>query len=277
MTNTNTQVKSFGLKKKLIIALCAIVGVVAISVTSVLATVAYLTSSAAVSNVFTVGNVTMKMTESKVNPNGTYVTDATNRTDTNTYHLVPGTKYIKDPVITIEAGSENSYLFALVRNDLETIAADRPNSGGVVTEDEYNPSIARQLEANGWAKFTKAATGWVYVYVGFQTDAQGNFVIVNEKKVSKVTQGDWKRDTALNAGELTALNTAAVKATAGNYPLFESFTISSDVTDTQLQIYNGAKVTITAAAIQATGEANFDLDDAWLAIVNTYPYIHTGH
>lgn len=264
MTNANTQVKSFGLKKKLIIALCAIVGVVAISVTSVLATVAYLTSSAAVSNVFTVGNVTMKMTETKVDANGVAVSPA-ERTDTNSYHLVPGKTYLKDPIITIEAGSEESYLFVLVRNDLETIASDTAED-----PDATHPSIARQLQANGWAKYTKAATGWVYVYVGFQTDAEGNFIIVNEKKVSNAPENDWKNTTA-------GSNLTGMKAKVGDYKLFESFSISSDVTDKDLQIYNGAKITLTAAAIQATGEANFTLADAWNAIVATYPYIHTGN
>ena len=248
MNNANSNAKfGMSLTKKLLVALCALAAVVTIVVTSVLATVAYLTSSAAVSNVFTVGNVTMKMTETKVNPDGTPV-DPAERVDTNTYHLVPGKTYLKDPVITIEPGSENSYLFVLVRNDLETIAANTAAA----------PSIARQLNENGWAKYTKAATGWVYVYVGFDDFGDTNAP---------------ETDLTTNAA---SSNLAAKEAVVGQYKLFEEFTIASTVTDKELQIYNGAKITLTAAAIQADGEENFTLDAAWAAIVATYPYIHTG-
>ena len=79
------------MKKKLLIALCSILAVAAIVTGSVLGTIAYLTSSAAVSNVFTVGNIQIVMDETKVNPDGTIDTTTTKRVDTNTYHLVPST------------------------------------------------------------------------------------------------------------------------------------------------------------------------------------------
>ena len=75
MNNANSSAKfGMSLTKKLLVALCALAAVVTIVVTSVLATVAYLTSSAAVSNVFTVGNVSMTMTESKVGADGKKIT-----------------------------------------------------------------------------------------------------------------------------------------------------------------------------------------------------------
>ena len=73
--------------KVLLLSATAILLVIA----TVLATMAYLTSSSAVSNVFTVGNVKLNMTETKVNNDGTPVTGTgAGRTDTNSYHLVPG-------------------------------------------------------------------------------------------------------------------------------------------------------------------------------------------
>ena len=145
-------------KKKIFVAIASLAASVAIVMVSVFATVAYLTSSAAVSNVFTIGNVSMTMDEAKVNPDGTYLTDKNNRTDTNTYKLVPNTKYIKDPIIHLAAGSEPSYLFVLVRNDLETIEIN--------STDNDKMTIAEQMAQNGWVAYTKASTGTVYLYYG---------------------------------------------------------------------------------------------------------------
>ena len=125
MNEITAVVKTLSFKKKAIIARCALVGVVAIVASSVLATVAYLTSSAAVSNVFTIGDVKMTMDESKVNSDGTLVNPvgSAKDADTNSYHLVPNKTYIKDPTIYIQPGSESSYLFIIARNDISSIEA----------------------------------------------------------------------------------------------------------------------------------------------------------
>lgn len=231
-------------KQKTIIALCTVLGVVAIVVSTVFVTVAYLTSSAAVSNVFTIGNVGITMTESKVNPDGTLV-DGGGQVDTNTYNLVPNTTYVKDPRINVAPLSEASYLFVLVRNDLEKIE-DK-------TDSENKPTIAQQLADYGWAKYTKASTGWVYIYVGDKAN---------------VPDGDVERtaDTAYTyaAGKETAV-------TQGEYYLFKEFSVAAKA---DVSTYGAAKITLTAVAIQKSG---FDtLADAWAAVVETYPYIHTG-
>lgn len=224
-------------KQKTIIALCTVLGVVAIVVSTVFATVAYLTSSAAVSNVFTIGNVGITMTESKVTPDGKLV-EGGGQVDTNTYNLVPNTTYVKDPRINVAPLSEASYLFVLVRNDLAKIEANTAE----------NPSIAKQLADNGWEKYTKASTGWVYVYVG-----AGN---VSADDVTK-TEGTF-------AG-------TAQTVTHGEYDLFKEFSIAPKA---DVSTYGAAKITLTAVAIQKSG---FDtLADAWAAVVETYPYIHTG-
>ena len=227
-------------KKKVLITLCALLGVVMVSVVSILGTVAYLTSSAAVSNVFTIGKVGITMTESKVDLDGVKVDNGATQVDTNTYHLVPNKTYSKDPRITVDAGSENSYLFVLVRNDLESI------------EDPSQPTIAQQLATKGWAKYTKASTGWVYVWVG--TDANVNY------------------DTEKTKAEGSAFTYTAKTVTPGTYEVFDTFSIApkADVTT-----FGAAKVTLTAVAIQDSGFEN-NVDAAWAAVVETYPYIHTG-
>ena len=79
-------------RKVLVLALCAVLLVSA----TIMGTMAYLTSTDEVTNTFTVGNVTITLDEAQVNTDGTLVTDATNRTDANKYHLIPGHSYIKE-------------------------------------------------------------------------------------------------------------------------------------------------------------------------------------
>ncbi|MBQ3221017.1 MAG: hypothetical protein IJB34_03560 [Clostridia bacterium] len=226
-------------KKKIFVAIAAVASAVVLVVVSVLATVAYLTSSAAVSNVFTIGDSRIIMDESKVTPDGKVAGEE--RVDTNSYHLVPNSTYTKDPIITMKAGSESSYLFIIVRNDIEAI------------EDPAKLTIKSQLEKNGWGQATvaTAATGIVYVYKG--VDAEGN----------------------LNT------NGKGVEAKDGDVqiPLFESFSIKPDA---DCKAYGAAKITITAVAIQTNGfgeeEGSLEaLLAAWQAVIQTYPYIHTGN
>lgn len=92
-------------KKALLLALCALLLVGA----SIMGTLAYLTSQATVTNTFTVGNVAITMDEAKVTAYG--VQDGDARVTTNTYKLVPGHTYKKDPTIHVASNSEDCYLF----------------------------------------------------------------------------------------------------------------------------------------------------------------------
>lgn len=91
--------------KVLLIALCAVLLVAA----SVLSTLAYLTATDTVTNTFTVGKVSIKLDEAKAYTNGTLVANA-DRVKANTYKLLPGHTYNKDPMVTVLAGSESSYI-----------------------------------------------------------------------------------------------------------------------------------------------------------------------
>lgn len=92
--------------KKAALLLCSAVLLVCISIG---ATVAYLTSTATVTNTFTVGNVAITMDETKVDENGTPIQGA-NRVQANTYKLMPGHTYTKDPTIHVSNTSEEAYL-----------------------------------------------------------------------------------------------------------------------------------------------------------------------
>ena len=97
--------------KALLLVLCA----VALVASSILGTLAYLTSRDTVTNTFTVGSVHIALDEAKVNEDGTYVTDHDNRVKENKYHLLPGHTYYKDPTVTVQEGSEDAYVRMIVR------------------------------------------------------------------------------------------------------------------------------------------------------------------
>lgn len=109
-------------------------------------TVAYLTSTDTVENTFTVGDaVAITLDEAKTAEDGTPVTPAV-RTDKNTYKLMPGHTYTKDP--TVHVTGEECYVFVKVENGISRIEADS--------------TIADQMTAKGW-KVVDASKG-LYVY-----------------------------------------------------------------------------------------------------------------
>lgn len=120
-------------RKSLILAACAIMLVCA----TIAGTLAYLTSTDTVTNTFTVGNVSITLDEAKVDKNGEAVTPE-ERVDANTYKLLPGQTYTKDPVIHVSGTSEDCYVFVKVTNNISAVEA------------AGDSTIAKQLEANGW-------------------------------------------------------------------------------------------------------------------------------
>lgn len=130
--------------KKKLMSVLAIVLVIAMSVAG---TYAYLTSQDSVTNTFTVGNVAITLDEAKANTDGSLVAGA-DRVKANTYKLLPGHTYTKDPIIHVDAASENCYLFVKVENEIAAI--------------EGANNVASQMTANGWVA-VEGETG-VYAY-----------------------------------------------------------------------------------------------------------------
>ena len=241
------------LKKKFLVVLTALVSVVAIVAVSVMATVAYLTSSSAVSNVFTIGDVGIVFDEAAVDSNGEYITDATQRRDTNTYHLVPGKDYIKDPTLHVNATSVDSYVFVISRNDLaaaeETVGAK---------------TMLQQAQDLGWRVFTPLTTanapvtGRILVYCGGQHGTD---------------EGNVKPNANVDAFS------PAVPVLAGkSYKMFDYFQLKGDA---DVTLYSAAKITLSAYAIQVDGFGDIGsqgaLDAAWDAIVKHFPIITKGN
>lgn len=93
-------------KKALLALTCAL----ALVVGSVMGTMAYLQDTTeVVKNTMTVGKVGIELNEAKVNLDGTVIKGA-ERVKANEYKLMPGHTYTKDPMVTVDADSEESFI-----------------------------------------------------------------------------------------------------------------------------------------------------------------------
>ena len=206
--------------KAILMALCAVLLVAA----SVMGTLAYLTSTDSVTNTFTVGNVQIKLDEAKANPDGSIVTgNEAGRVKANTYKLLPGHTYNKDPMVTVLAGSESSYIKMTVTfsNAAELDAIFAPNGANMT-------SIFNGYDSNNWT-------------------AKGN---TEDTEKNTRTYEFWYK-------EAVAAPTADVALDA----LFDSITVPGTITGEQLETIKGMTITVNAYAIQADGFT--DAADAW--------------
>lgn len=206
-------------KKAMLMTLCAIILVVA----TVFGTMAYLTSTDKVVNTFTVGNVAIKLDEAPVDENGKATTG--DRVKANSYKLLPGHTYDKDPTVTLLKGSETSYVKMTVTfsnaNELDAIFT--PNGADLT-------SIFKGYDAANWT--AKGST----------KDADAN----------TRTYEFWYK-------EAVGAPTADVALDA----LFDSITVPGSITKEQLATIEGMTITVNAYAIQADGFDTADA--AWEA------------
>ena len=204
--------------KALLLTLCAVLLVTA----SVLGTMAFLTSNDEVVNTFSVGSVAIKLDEAKANTDGSLVEGAA-RVKANSYKLLPGHTYNKDPMVTVLAGSEPSYIKMTVTfskaNELDAIFA--PTGADLI-------SIFKGYDAANWT--AKGST----------KDADAN----------TRTYEFWYK-------EAVGAPTADVALDA----LFDSIKVPERVTGDQLAKLADFKITVVAEAIQADGFENADA--AW--------------
>lgn len=113
-------------------ALALFLSAVLLVVTTVFATMAYLTSTDEVKNTFTVGKVEITLDEADVDEYGNLLNNEdevwkegdtlADRVRGNEYKLIPGHTYVKDPTVTVAAGSEESYIRMIVTiSDFEDV------------------------------------------------------------------------------------------------------------------------------------------------------------
>lgn len=234
--------------KALLLTLCAALLVAA----SVLGTMAYLTDTDTVTNTFTVGKVDIKLDEAKVGTDGTPVAGAP-RVKENSYKLLPGHTYTKDPTVTVKKGSESAYIRLKVtfNNATDIIALctdpEYAEEGSTGVENAY-PLIrmVNFVEAN--------AAKWDGITPDNMVDtedmlADGKYFAYDETSDTLIYYFYYT--------ETVAAPTADVKLAT----LFDSITVPGWVTGDQLAKLNNFKITAVAEAIQADGFTTADA--AW--------------
>ena len=209
------------MKKKILVAcLCVALAVLTIAGT----TLAYLTSQETVTNTFTVGKVEIKLDEAKANTDGTLVEGA-DRVKENSYKLIPGHTYNKDPMVTVLKGSESSYIKMTV----------------TFTKAAELDAIFAPTGADLTSIFTGYnAANWI---------AKGN---TEDTTANTRTYEFWYKETV-------AAPTADVALDA----LFDQIKAPDSLTNSDLNNLKDLKITVNAYAIQADGFATAEA--AWAA------------
>lgn len=229
--------------KALLLTLCAVLLVAA----SVLGTMAYLTSTDEVNNTFTVGSVAITLDEAEVDENGTPVEPAA-RVKSNEYKLMPGHTYTKDPTVTVEKGSESSYVRMKVTfNNASQIIA-------LCTDPEYaedGPTgVENAFPLIRMVNFVKAnAAKWDGIIPDNMVDTEDMLAD------TKYFAYDNATDTLTYYFYYTE-TVAAPDADVKLATLFDSITVPEWVTGDQLAALDNFKISIVAEAIQADGFAN---------------------
>lgn len=100
-------------------------------------TLAWLTSSATVTNTFSVGALSITMDEAPVDATGAETTG--DRVIANSYKLMPGHTYAKDPTVHVQPNSEASYVFVKVENGISAIEAATNTIADQITAKNWTP------------------------------------------------------------------------------------------------------------------------------------------
>lgn len=237
-------------RNALLLSFCAVLLVVA----SVFGTVAYMTSKDQVKNTFTVGKVAINLDEAKVTEDGKPVEGA-ERVKENSYKLLPGLTYTKDPMVTVLDGSEASYVRMKVTfNNARTIIdmctdPEFAEDGPTGVEEAY-PLIrmVNFVEAN--------AMKWDGIIPDNMVDTEEMLAnpkyFAYDKEADTLTYYFYYNETV-----------AAPNGDVALPVLFDSITVQNWVTGDQLKELDGFQINVEAEAIQAAG---FDkAEDAWAA------------
>ena len=205
--------------KALLLTLCAVLLVTA----SVLGTMAFLTSTASVKNTFTVGSVKITLDEAKVTPDGKPVEGAA-RVAENSYKLMPGHTYTKDPTIHVDAASEDCFIRAKV----------------TLTNAKEWIAIATRYADNKVENIIKGTSDDIWWVSQPAVDEMANtvtytFVYKNESHTDELGKRIW---TSTDSKDLV---------------LFNEIAIPGGLTNDELAAVGSSKITVVAEAIQADG------------------------
>ena len=231
MRHKKTKIKQKGnvkiMKKKILLvgAMMVLVALAAVGVT-----MAYLTSTDEATNTFTVGNVAITLDEAKVYTDGTPVENA-DRVQENSYKLIPGHEYTKDPTVHVSANSEPCYLRAKVTITNGTAWT------GIVNKYAGNKmeNIILGFDENLW---------WVSdpaLYSSADTVTY-TFIYKDESK----TEAEKR-----------------ICPAGTNVALFTGIKMPGGITADELKSVENTKITVKAEAIQADGFVTDTNGNAW--------------
>ena len=198
--------------KILMVCLCVLLLLCA----AVAGTLAYLTDTAETVNTFTVGKVNIDLTEAKVDQNGTPVPNA-DRVTANSYRLIPGQSYTKDPTVTVKAGSTEAYVRMMVT---------------ITKAQELKDIFGGDFLPQEFVNDTWDSKLWPCVSVKENTDN----TITYEFRFAETVDAR-ENDVTLPA-------------------LFESFTFPGEVTGEEIEALADLEIRVIGHAIQATGFEN---------------------
>ena len=229
--------------KALLLTLCAVLLVAA----SVLGTMAYLTSTDTVTNTFTVGKVEIKLDETDVtNPNGP-------RVKANSYKLMPGTTYTKDPTVTVKAGSEESYVRMKVTFNNAAALMEMLPSAEDFDDDADALALAKKLAP---MLYLTNYTALDPVWLPDVTMLYGDAVLANPNYFDYDAANDTVTYIFYYPTTVTATDKDVVLPA-----VFTEISLPEHVTGEQLAELNNFQITVIAEAIQAGSFK--DAADAW--------------
>ncbi len=200
--------------KALVLCICTL----ALIVSGVFTTLAYLTSTDEVVNTFTVGNVAITLDEADVNTDGTPIEGAP-RVQENEYHLLPGHTYTKDPTVHIADTSEEAYLIVTITID--------DNADLQTALNKYNLSndlwdLLEGSVQDDWSTLTPAFTE-------------------TEDDSSKTYYLTYK---------------TTIDGDTDDIVLFKTVTVPDEFTNDDLATLDNFKITVNAYAVQVDGLAS---------------------
>ncbi len=194
-------------KKKLTTLVCslALVGVIGVG-----ASLAYFSDQDAATNVFTMGNIDITLTETGTNADGSAVGFVPGEGMVFDKQIMPGDTVNKVPVVTVDSGSENAYLRAeiTVGDVAEKEALDPTHKQDIMN------NLEKQLNENGWYV---GNDGYFYLTTGNDNGVAtpGDYTLFR----TVTYPSDWGNEVK-NAGFTIQIQVQAVQA--------DNFTVNSD-------------------------------------------------
>ena len=248
------------MNKKKFALMAASVALVASTV--LFGTLAYFTDRESVANTFTIGNIDITLDEAKVNDYGVptkndaevdgYINDkgeivsnapeVDRVNDTNNYKLVPGKTYVKDPTMTVVAGSEPTYVRMLVTiSHVEVFDAifDAMNNA---TNQVDKPELIDIF--NGYDKDT--TTDGIQTVWKYHGERRGN-----ETTTPGTITYEFRYYDDSKATDKAIVDARSATADMKLPSLFDSFTVPGYFGSEQIKDLDGMTITVIGQAIQA--------------------------